>query len=80
MRTSKLPKPAGACEVCHGLTKRREDVNHRCSYVVNGRRCYGIYKSAITFLWDLCISCEGTGKVGTQKCTECGGFGWKLYG
>jgi len=80
MRTGKQPKPAGACSVCLALMRRREVLNHRCDQVVNGRRCYGTYKSAMTSLWDQCVSCEGTGKVGTQACSECAGFGWKMYG
>jgi hypothetical protein len=80
VRTGKQPKPAGACSVCQALTRRRELLNHRCDRVVNGRRCSGTYKSAITFLWDACDACEATGRVGTQACGECRGFGWRLYG
>ena len=80
MRPTKKPKPGGACGVCHALTNRREYLNCRCVQVVNGRRCYGTYKSAITFLWDQCESCEGTGNVGTLACTACAGFGWTMYG
>jgi hypothetical protein len=54
-------------------------LNHRCGHQFNGRRCYGTYKSAITYLWDQCEGCEATGQVGTQTCSECAGFGWKLY-
>jgi hypothetical protein len=80
MRKEKRPKPTAACGVCHALTNRHEDLNHRCNAVVNGRRCYGTYKSAMTYLWDQCDSCEATGKVGTQACSACGGFGWVMYG
>jgi hypothetical protein len=80
MRTGKRPKPAGACSVCFGLTRQRMLLNHRCDRVVNGRRCSGTYRSAMTFLWDPCDSCEATGKVGSQVCRECAGFGWRMYG
>ena len=80
MRPKKQPKPAGACSVCQALTRRHQDLNHRCDHVVNGRRCSGTFKSAMTFLWDPCESCEAAGKVGTQICRECAGFGWKMYG
>lgn len=79
MRGSKLPHPIGVCDVCHALTNRREDLNHRCTKVVTGRRCYGTFKSAMAFLWDPCGSCDATGRVGSQTCTECGGYGWRLY-
>jgi hypothetical protein len=52
MRPKKQPKPAGACGVCHALTRRCEYLNHRCDQVLNGRRCYGTFKSAMTYLWD----------------------------
>ena len=80
MRLGKKAKPFAACSVCQALTSQRGDLNHRCGKVVNGRRCWGTYKSAVTFLWDPCESCEATGRVGTQVCGECAGFGWKLYG
>jgi len=79
MRPSKKPKPLGACNVCHALTNQHEALNHRCNEVGGGRRCYGTYKSAITYLWDPCESCEATGKVGSQECTACRGFGWTMY-
>ena len=75
-----LPKPLGVCDVCHALTKVHEALNNRCDKVVNGRRCYGHYKSALGYLWDRCEACDGHGKVGTQACTNCQGFGWLLYG
>ncbi len=80
MRPDKRPKPLGACSVCYALTNQHEYLNHRCNQVINGRRCYGTFKSAMTYLWDQCESCEATGKVGTQVCSECSGFGWKMYG
>jgi len=80
VRPQKKDKPLGACNVCHALTNRHESMNHRCDQVVSGRRCSGIYKSALTYLWDACEGCDCTGMVGTQTCTECNGFGWKMYG
>lgn len=79
MRRDKKEKPLAVCSVCQALTDRRDNLNHRCSQVVNGRRCSGMFQSALTRLWDECQGCEGTGQIGTQACTECRGFGWKLY-
>jgi hypothetical protein len=79
MRPSKLHKPLGACSVCGALTNRHELLNHRCDKVVYGRRCYGTYKSSVTFLWDECEGCGGTGVVGTEVCGACEGFGWRRY-
>jgi hypothetical protein len=80
LRASKLPHPAGVCNVCGALTSHHEFVNHRCDKVVTGRRCSGTYKSGVAFLWDMCAGCEATGKVGSQVCSECAGYGWRLYG
>jgi DnaJ-class molecular chaperone len=80
LRREKKPKPLGACAVCHALTNERANLNHRCAAIVGNRRCYGIYKSAIAYLWDPCEGCEATGMVGSQVCAECKGFGWTMYG
>jgi len=80
LRPEKKAKPLAVCSVCHALSNRHEFLNHRCNEIVNSRRCYGIYKSGLTYLWDACEGCESTGRVGTQICTECKGFGWKMYG
>ena len=77
---SKLHHPLAACDVCHALTNAHESINHRCGKSVTGRRCWGTYKSGIGYLWDQCDACGATGKVGSRDCTECAGFGWKLYG
>jgi len=80
VRPSKLPHPLGVCNVCGTLTNVHEFLNHRCDKTVTGRRCYGTYKSGVSHLWDQCESCEATGKVGSQVCSACGGYGWTLYG
>jgi hypothetical protein len=80
LRPEKKTKPLAFCNVCQALTNRHELLNHRCNATVNNRRCYGTYKSALTVLWDACEGCEATGMVGTQVCTQCQGYGWRLYG
>ena len=77
---SKLPHPLAVCDVCHALTDRHESRNHRCEEAVTGRRCSGTYKSGLSYLWDTCDSCGSTGRVGSQACRECKGYGWRLYG
>ena len=79
MRREKKAKPAGACSVCYALTNMREFLNHRCDKVVTGRRCYGVYKSSLTYVWDMCDTCEGYGGVGSEACRSCEGFGWRLH-
>jgi hypothetical protein len=80
LRREKKGKPLAACSVCHALTDEHVYLNHRCSAIVSNRRCSGIYKSALSYLWDACEGCEAIGMVGSQVCTECKGFGWKMYG
>lgn len=80
MIAEKQPKPAEVCSVCEALSNRPTDLNHRCNAASGGRRCSGIYKSGLTKLWDQCESCAATGKVGSQVCANCAGFGWKMYG
>jgi hypothetical protein len=77
--TAKKDKPGGVCSVCNSPNSRRESLNHRCDRVVSGRRCAGVIRSAVNTLWDECESCHATGKVGSLACSECAGFGWKLY-
>jgi hypothetical protein len=80
LRPERKAKPLAVCNVCHALTNQHELLNHRCNETVNNRRCYGIFKSALAYLWDACEGCECTGRIGSQVCTECKGFGWKMYG
>jgi hypothetical protein len=75
----KLATPVAVCSVCHALTNAHENLNHRCHKIVHGRRCYGTFKSGLSYLWDECDSCHASGRVGSQACAECGGFGWRLY-
>jgi hypothetical protein len=79
-RLDKQPKPLGVCSVCRALTNEKVYLNHRCSQTLHGRRCSGMFKSALTVLWDQCESCGATGKVGSQSCSGCLAFGWKMYG
>ena len=72
------PKPVAACMECRAITDMHELVNQRCDRVVNGRRCPGIYRSDLSFVWDKCQGCEALGRVGSQVCAECGGMGWRL--
>jgi hypothetical protein len=76
----KKPKPLAVCNVCGAFAAELRDVNHRCGKVVYGRRCAGTFKSSLGLVWDECLPCYATGKVGSQTCTECSGWGWRLLG
>jgi len=79
MQGDKLPKPCGVCSVCSALSSDRRFLNQRCAGTFNGRRCSGILKIATSRLWDQCEGCGATGKVGSQGCSACLSFGWKMY-
>ncbi len=74
----KKPKPLALCRVCGAYTDRRRDVNHRCSKTRYGRRCPGTFKSDLGQVWNECQVCYGKGKVGSETCVECAGWGWTL--
>jgi len=76
----KKPKPLAVCNVCGAFAAELHDVNHRCVKVVYGRRCSGTYKGSLGLVWDECQPCNATGKVGSQTCVECSGWGWHLLG
>jgi len=80
MIVEKQPKPLEVCSVCDALSNQRADLNHRCNRTLHGRRCSGTYKSALSRLWNPCEACAAAGKVGSEVCRECAGFGWKMYG
>jgi hypothetical protein len=74
----KKPKPLAVCNLCGAITDQVTYVNSRCKKTVHGRRCSGIFRSGLGRVWDECLSCRAAGKVGTQACVECKGFGWTL--
>jgi len=79
MRGEQLLKPLGVCAVCSALTSERRFINQRCSGTFGGKRCSGIFKPATSRVWDQCDSCGATGRVGSQACSACLAFGWKMY-
>lgn len=79
IRRDKKPKPLGVCTVCRDYTGEHIRMNHRCVRVHGGRRCSGIYRSSLTVVWIECPTCHGMGRVGTQECGECAGWGWLLH-
>jgi hypothetical protein len=74
----KRPKPVGVCTVCAALTNELQFINQRCSAILHGRRCSGQYRSELTHVWGECEECHAVGRVGTQECPSCKGFGWFL--
>lgn len=78
MQKVKKSKPLGVCTVCYALSDQLVLVNQRCNRVVNGRRCAGQFRSELSHVWTECEECRALGKVGSQPCASCGGYGWFL--
>jgi len=80
MRQPKKLKPLAVCNVCGAFSGEHQDINHRCNKALYGRRCSGAFKSSLGLVWDECQACSATGKVGSETCVECAGWGWHLIG
>lgn len=78
MERVKKSKPLAVCTVCGAFSGERLDINNRCTKALYGRRCSGTLKSSLGRVWDECQACFATGKVGSETCVECSGWGWHL--
>ena len=76
----KKEKPLAVCNVCGTFTDKRRNISHRCDETRHGRRCSGTYKSNLGHVWNECQVCYGIGKIGSEACVECTGWGWTLMG
>ena len=71
--------PLGVCKVCGAITYRKESVNQPCGRRQLGHCCSGTFANATRDVgWKTCVSCSGTGKLGTALCIYCRGIGWNL--
>ena len=76
--SEKLSPPVAVCTVCHSYS-RNPNINERCGNKFNGKRCNGVWRSAISKGdWEECPTCKASGKEQQNRCTQCQGFGW-LY-
>lgn len=77
MTSSKLRTPVAVCAVCGAYTRNDNFINQRCGHTVAGKRCKGAYGDAQQEKdWEECPSCNATGRVQGDKCSQCEGFGW----
>jgi hypothetical protein len=71
MSTSQLP-PVAVCTECHSYSRRVEAINQPCGERYDGRRCRGVYGSAIGPTdWEPCKHCGGTDDLPEGRCEAC---------
>ena len=67
-----LPRPVARCTKCGDLTYNGGQINGNCSKRYGGKRCKGVYGSAMnTNDWAECQHCGGSG------CDACSRVGWR---
>ena len=74
---NKKEKPFAACTRCGKSTSNAELINENCNNVIVGKKCKGVYRSALQDeAWRQCSECDGTGINEKAKCLICDGSGW----
>lgn len=70
--------PVAVCTRCGDITYRIEAINCQCGRQPIGKRCKGVYGSALNNDdWAQCAVCNGTGISKTGgSCAACQGTGW----
>ena len=70
-------KPVAVCTQCGENSFNATQINQRCHKRINGKRCQGVFGSAIGVNdWGKCPSCQTEGYVNGLKCNHCSGVGW----
>ncbi len=73
------PKPVAVCTECKLPSTNITGNNERCPRSVEQKGCPGrIHSAAHEGDWKGCPDCFVTGKIKSDKCNTCDGFGW-LY-
>jgi hypothetical protein len=70
--------PAAICTRCGAILRRGAEhlINEQCAERLDGRRCRGVYGSALNDGdWDRCSVCSREG-VAQCRCEACQGSGW----
>jgi len=74
----KLP-PVAVCTVCGEFSYRVETINNQCASQHGGKRCRGVFGSAINDDdWQECPSCHGAETIDGKPCAHCAGVGWRF--
>lgn len=71
MTHTRRSRPVAVCTKCGAYSYRAESINEQCSMKPDGKRCRGVYGSALNVAdWKECPACTATG------CDRCNGAGW----
>jgi len=72
--------PIAVCTKCGDITYQAERINQQCGRQPGGKRCGGVYGSALNNDdWAKCGVCAGTGKSDTgRSCEACQGTSWRF--
>lgn len=69
--------PVGVCTRCGDITYALDRINGSCGRQPGGKRCKGIYGSALNNDdWAKCDVCDGAGTVSGATCPTCQRTGW----
>jgi hypothetical protein len=71
--------PAAVCTRCGAILRRGAEhlINEQCAERPNGRRCGGVYGSALEGTdWQRCPICLGRGEALIEQCDVCQRTGW----
>lgn len=70
--------PVAVCTRCRTFTNDIQAINNRCGQRRDGRRCDGVYGSALNAAgdWEECRYCAGEGVRDGSDCVPCQGTGW----
>jgi len=73
----KKQTPVAVCTNCKAYTTNVTSINERCNKKYDGKRCQGVWGSAIAPNdWEECSTCHAAGKISESKCEHCDGYGW----
>ena len=77
--STELP-PVAVCTRCGDITYNVAAINRSCGRQPGGKRCKGVYGSALNNDdWAKCSACNGTGLDGTgATCVVCQRTGWRF--
>jgi len=73
--------PVAVCTKCGEFTYDATQIDNKCTQRPDGKRCKGVYGSALNKNdWTNCSRCKTTGQMFGATCLACHGGGWRYVG